>query len=103
MAFYRDVVGLPFLFQAGPNLAFFQCGEVRLMLDTPEDQRFAGQASVIYYKVDDLDAAFGAIRGRGAEVESEPHMVAKMPDHELWMAFFKDSEDNFFAVMCEKR
>ena len=102
VAFYRDVVGLPFLFQAGPNLAFFQCGEVRLMLDIPEDERFAGQASVIYYRVADIDSAFEAIKERGAVVESEPHMIAKMPDHELWMAFFKDSEDNFFALMCEK-
>jgi len=54
VAFYRDVVGLPFLFQASPNLAFFQCGDVRLMIDIPEDERFAGKASVIYYKVDDL-------------------------------------------------
>ena len=103
VAFYRDVVGLPFLFQAGPSLAFFQCGEVRLMLDIPEDERFAGQASVIYYRVADIDSAFGAIKERGAPVESAPHMIAKMPDHELWMAFFKDSEDNFFALMCEKR
>jgi methylmalonyl-CoA/ethylmalonyl-CoA epimerase len=103
VAFYRDVIGLPFLFQPGPNLAFFQCGDVRLMLDIPEDERFAGQASVIYYKVDDIESAYAAIKERGAEVEGEPHMIAKMPDHELWMAFFKDSEDNFFALMSEKR
>ncbi len=103
VAFYRDVVGLPFLFQAGPNLAFFACADVRLMLDIPEDDRFAGKASVIYYKVADLNAAFTDIKGRGAEVESEPHLIAKMPDHELWMAFFKDTEGNFFALMSEVR
>lgn len=103
VAFYRDVVGLPFLFQAGPNLAFFSCGDVRLMLDIPEDDRFAGKASVIYYKVDDIEAAFDGMVARGAEVEGEPHLVAKMPDHELWMAFFKDTEGNFFALMCEVR
>jgi methylmalonyl-CoA/ethylmalonyl-CoA epimerase len=103
VAFYRDVLGLPLLFEAGPNLAFFDCGGVRLMLDIPEDERFAGHASVIYYSVADIDAAFSDIRQRGAEVEAEPHMIAKMPDHELWMAFFKDTEGNFFALMCEKR
>ena len=103
VAFYRDVVGLPFLFQAGPNLAFFQCGDVRIMLDIPEDERFAGKASVLYYRVADIQAAFEDIRSRGAEVEGEPHMVAKMPDHELWMAFFKDTEGNFFALMSEVR
>lgn len=103
ISFYRDVVGLPFLFQAGPNLAFFQCGDVRLMLDIPEDQRFAGKASVIYYRVADLQPAFAGIKERGAEVESEPHLIAKMPDHELWMAFFKDTEGNFFALMSEVR
>jgi methylmalonyl-CoA/ethylmalonyl-CoA epimerase len=103
VAFYRDVVGLPFLFQAGPNLAFFQCGDVRIMLDIPEDERFAGKASVLYYRVADIQAAFEDIRSRGAEVEGEPHMIAKMPDHELWMAFFKDTEGNFFALMSELR
>jgi len=103
VAFYRDVAGLPYLFQAGPNIAFFECGGVRLMLDIPEDERFAGRASVIYYRVDDLDAVFGAIKQRGAEVEAEPHLIAKMPDHELWMAFFKDTEGNFFALMSEVR
>lgn len=103
VAFYRDVVGLPFLFQAGPNLAFFLCGNVRLMLDIPEDKRFEGPASVIYYKIDDLQAAFEELKGRGAEVESEPHLIAKMQDHELWMAFFKDTEGNFFALMSEVR
>ncbi|MEX0781436.1 MAG: VOC family protein [Dehalococcoidia bacterium] len=103
VAFYRDVAGLPFLFQAGPNLAFLQAGDVRLMLDIPEDERFAGKASVIYYKVEDLEGAFDTIKARGAEVESEPHLIAKMPDHELWMAFFKDTEGNFFALMSEVR
>lgn len=103
VAFYRDIVGLPFLFQAGPNLAFFQCGDVRIMLDIPEDERFAGRASVLYYKVADIQAAFEEIRSRGAEVEGEPHMIARMPDHELWMAFFKDTEGNFFALMSEVR
>ena len=103
VAFYRDVVGLPFLFQASPNLAFFQCGDVRLMIDIPEDERFAGKASVIYYKVDDLEGGFDGMKARGAEVESEPHLIAKMPDHELWMAFFKDTEGNFFALMSEVR
>lgn len=103
VAFYRDVVRLPFLFEAGPNLAFFDCGGVRLMLDIPEDERFAGKASVICYKVDDLQTTFAEMKARGAEVESEPHLIAKMPDHELWMGFFRDTEGNFFALMSEVR
>jgi len=102
VAFYRDVLGLPFLFQAG-NLAFFDCGGVRLMLDIAEDERFDHPASCVYYRVDDLAAAFERLKERGAVVESEPHMIAKMPDHELWMAFFRDPDENFFALMSEVR
>jgi methylmalonyl-CoA/ethylmalonyl-CoA epimerase len=103
VAFYRDVVQLPFLFQAGPNLAFFDCGGVRVMLDIPEDQRFKHPASVLYYRVPDLQAAFHGIVTRGAGVHAGPHRIAKMPDHELWMAFLNDTEGNVFALMSEVR
>ena len=103
IAFYRDVVGLKFLFQAPPGLAFFMCGEVRLMLALPEKDQPAKVASVIYYLVDDIRTEYKALRDKGAKAEGEPHLIARMPDHELWMAFFRDPDDNMFALMSEVR
>lgn len=103
MAFYRDVLGLPLLFEAGPGMAFFDCGGARLMLSVAEDERFDHPASVLYYRVADIEQSFAAIRERGGQAEAEPHLVAQMPDHELWMAFFRDSEGNVFALMEERR
>ncbi|HEX9944372.1 MAG TPA: VOC family protein [Thermoanaerobaculia bacterium] len=103
VAFYRDVLGLRFLFQAPPKMAFFDCGGVRLMLGVPEEAEFDHPSSVLYYKVDDIHGAWAALRERGADLRSEPHLVAKMPDHELWLAFFKDSEGNTLALMSEVR
>ena len=102
IAFYRDTLGLRFLFEAAPSMAFFDCGGVRLMLSVAEK---AGQSysSVIYYKVDDIQLAFETIAARGATVERNPHLLAKMPDHDLWMAFFRDSEGNLLALMSEVR
>ncbi len=100
IAFYRDVLGMRFLFQAPPGLGFFDCGGVRLMLDGPAEAQ-AGQSSVIYYKVDDLDAAFERLSDRGVVFEAKPHLIAKLPDHELWMAFFRDPDSNLLALMSE--
>jgi methylmalonyl-CoA/ethylmalonyl-CoA epimerase len=98
-AFYREVLGIPFLFSAGPALAFFQIGEVRLMLTVPEGE-FTG-TSTLYWKVADIAAALDGIRTQ-AELIDEPHMIADMGDHELWMAFFRDSEGNPMAFMEER-
>lgn len=102
-AFYRDVLGLRLLFQVPPKMAFFDCGGVRLMLSLPEKEEYDHPGSILYYKVDDIRAVHETIRGKGAEVLGEPHLVAKMPDHELWMAFLKDSEGNTLALMSEER
>jgi methylmalonyl-CoA/ethylmalonyl-CoA epimerase len=102
VAFYRDVLGMRFLFQAPPGLGFFDCGGVRLMLDSPAKDK-AGNASVIYYKVDDLNLAFTTLSKRGVNFDAEPHLIAKMPDHELWMAFFRDPDHNLLALMSELR
>jgi len=102
-AFYRDVLGLRHLFDAGPNLAFFQCGGIRLMLSPPSKPEFDNPGSIIYYKVKDLAATHAAMAGRGAAFEQPPHLVANMPDHELWMAFLRDSEGNLLALMEERR
>ncbi len=101
IAFYRDTLGMRLLFQAPPKMAFFDCGGIRLMLSLPEVPEFDHPASILYYKVDDIHAAHAALRERGADIRSEPHLVAKMPDHELWMAFLKDSEGNTLALMSE--
>ena len=102
VAFYRDVLGMRFLFQAPPGLGFFDCGGVRLMLDGPA-QAQAGSGSVIYYKVDDLQSAFATLSARGVAFEAAPHLVARMPDHELWMAFLRDPDRNLLALMSEVR
>jgi methylmalonyl-CoA/ethylmalonyl-CoA epimerase len=102
VAFYRDVLGMRFLFQAPPGLGFFDCGGVRLMLDAPA-AALAGQGSVVYYRVADIRDAFATLAGRGVVFEADPHLIARMPDHELWMAFFRDPDSNLLALMSEVR
>lgn len=103
VVFYRDVLGMKFLFQASPKLAFFDCGGIRLMLDVPEEAELDHPSSILYYKVDDIQGTWAALRDRGVDFRSEPHLIARMPDHELWMAFFRDSEGNTLALMSEVR
>jgi len=98
--FYRDVLGLPHLFDAPPGLSFFQCGAVRLMLSRAEGD--ATGTSALYFQVSDIEHAAQRLSLRGATV-GEPHKIAKMPDHELWLAEFRDSEGNVMALMEEKR
>ena len=100
-AFYRDSLGLKFLFEA-PNLAFFDCGGIRLMLTPPEPDG-ATHSSVVYYKVPDIRQAHQVLSGRGVAFVGQPHLIAKMPDHDLWMAFFKDPDGNVLALMSEVR
>ena len=100
VAFYRDTLGMQFLFQV-PNMAFFDCSGIRLMLGLPESPEEAGPASIIYFKVADIQATFEAFEQRGTNFIAAPHLVADMPDHELWMAFFQDSEANTLALMSE--
>src|ERR687897_435303 len=100
--FYGDVLGLRFLFQAPPGLAFFDCGGVRLMIEVPPDKEFDHPGSILYFKVDDIHRAYEDLRERGVEFRDEPHLIAKLPDHELWMAFFRDGEGNTLALMHEK-
>jgi methylmalonyl-CoA/ethylmalonyl-CoA epimerase len=101
-AFYRDILNMRFLF-AYPGLAFFDCGGVRLMLSRTEDPKLDHHSSILYYRVADIEAAHAALMGRGVRFEQGPHLVARMPDHELWLADFYDSEDNLLALMTEKR
>ncbi|HEX4140095.1 MAG TPA: VOC family protein [Candidatus Methylacidiphilales bacterium] len=101
-AFYRDVLGLKFLFAAG-QLAFFDCGGVRLMLDKAEDPEFVHPSSILYFSVAEIQAAHRRLVDAGVAIVSEPRMIAAMADHDLWMSFFRDTEDNVMALMCEVR
>ncbi len=100
-AFYQDMLGLKLLFKAPPGLAFFDCGGVRLMLDRAEKPEFDHPSSVLYFAVPDIQAAFGKLKQSGVHFEDEPHMIARMPTHDLWMTFFRDSERNLLALMSE--
>lgn len=102
VTFYRDTLDLPFLFRAG-NLAFFQCGETRLMIDGAAEAEFRHPGSILYFLVPDIKAAHAQMKARGADFRDEPHMIARMPDHELWMTFFNDGEGNTLALMSEVR
>jgi methylmalonyl-CoA/ethylmalonyl-CoA epimerase len=100
--FYRDAVGLRFLFAAGPSLAFLDLGGVRLMLSAPEGEFTAGSSTVLYLRVADITTAHGSLRERGVMFVDEPHLVAPMPDHDLWMCFFRDPDGHTLALMCER-
>jgi methylmalonyl-CoA/ethylmalonyl-CoA epimerase len=99
-AFYRDQLGLPLLFTF-PGLAFFRCGEVRLMLSRPEKPEFDHPGSILYYKVADVTATYQSLKERGVAFVDQPHVVHKAANYELWMAFFNDSEGNHAAIMGE--
>jgi predicted enzyme related to lactoylglutathione lyase len=98
--FYRDTLGMQFLF-AAPKLAFFDCSGIRLMLGVPEKPELDHPGSIIYYKVADIQAAFDTLTARGVSFEDKPHLIAKLEYHELWMTFFRDSEGNTLALMSE--
>jgi methylmalonyl-CoA/ethylmalonyl-CoA epimerase len=97
--FYRDKLGLKFLFKA-QNMAFFDCGGIRLLLGLPEAHGETYR-SIIYYKVDDIQAATAELKSRGVVFEREPGLVARMPDHDLWMAVFRDPDQNALELMSE--
>lgn len=103
VAFYRDKLGIRFLFKAPPQMAFFDAGGIRLLVGTAEKPELRHPSSILYFKVPDIAAAHQTLRSRGVKFISEPHMVAKLPDHELWLADFYDSEDNIHALMSEVR
>lgn len=101
VTFYRDTLGLTFLFQAPPNLAFFDCAGVRLMLATPDKPEFDHPSSIIYFRVEDIRGAHQDLATQGVAFEGEPLMVHKADNHELWLASFRDTEGNLLALMSE--
>ena len=98
--FYRDTLGMSFLFQV-PQMAFFDCGGIRVMLGVPEHPTFDHPASVIYYQVDDIQAAHRELETRGVAVMTAPHLVAKLERVDLWLSNYHDSEGNILALMSE--
>ena len=99
-AFYRDVLSIPFLFEV-PRMAFFDLSGVRLMLGEPEGKEADHPGSILYFDVPDLRSAHAELSSRGVAFDSAPHLIADLGDRELWMAFFKDSEQNQLALMSE--
>jgi len=100
--FYRDTLGLPLLFRFG-NLAFFDCAGVRLMLEGGHESTGKREQFCVYFRVSGIEAVAAALRLRQVYFEREPQLVAKMPDHELWIAFMHDPDGNLLALMEEKR
>jgi catechol 2,3-dioxygenase-like lactoylglutathione lyase family enzyme len=103
IAFYRDAVGLRFLFAPAPTMAFLMIGDVRLMLSAPEGDFAPGGSTVLYLRVADIDAEHEALVARGVAFIDAPHLVARMSDHELWMCFFRDPDGHTLALMSERR
>src|SRR5258707_463309 len=99
-AFYRDVLVLPLLFTV-PNLAFFDCAGVRLMLSRAETPEFDHASSILYFRVPDLDAAYQKLVERGAQIYAPPRLIAPMPTYDLWMAAFRDTQGNLHQLMSE--
>jgi len=102
VGFYRDKLGLKLLYEF-PGLAFFDCGGVRLMMSRAEKPEFDHPASIIYYRVSDIQDASRALVAAGVPLEHEPRVIAEMPDHDLWMSFVRDSEGNVVGLMSEVR
>jgi methylmalonyl-CoA/ethylmalonyl-CoA epimerase len=100
--FYHDVLRLPLAFQT-ETMAFFMAGAVRLMLAVPESPEFDHPSSVLYFAVPDIRAAYQALAERGVRFPQPPQRVAVLSTGELWMAFFRDSENNVLALMSEQR
>jgi predicted enzyme related to lactoylglutathione lyase len=98
VSFYRDTLRMKFLFQV-TGMALFDCSGVRLLLDEVED--WAHPSSILYYQVDDIEGTYQALNQAGVSFKEKPHLVAEMPDHDLWMAFFEDPSGNILALMSE--
>ncbi|MBI4819639.1 MAG: VOC family protein [Deltaproteobacteria bacterium] len=103
LRFYRDLLGLEHLFDAGPSLAFLRAGDVRLMLSTPQGHGAVGANSVLYFRVENVEFRWAELVEKGATAERPPQLTARMPDHELWIGFVKDPDGNLVGLMEEKR
>ena len=103
LGFYRDILGLDFLFSPGAQLAFLKAGEVRIMLSTPQGAGKVGSNSILYFKTSNIETTHAEIVAKGATNERSPQLAAKMPDHELWISFIRDPDNNLVGLMEERR
>jgi methylmalonyl-CoA/ethylmalonyl-CoA epimerase len=100
-AFYRDTLGLKFLFSAPPQMSFFQAGNVRLLIGVPEAGQPRQRGSMVYFRVADIHAVFRTLEQRGVRFGSSPHLVHRTPTTELWLTEFRDPDGNGLALMSE--
>ncbi|HEX4052253.1 MAG TPA: VOC family protein [Steroidobacteraceae bacterium] len=103
LRYYRDVLGLKFLFSPNENLAFLSAGSIRIMLSTPQGAGKVGANSILYFNVTGIESSYGTLLARGALAERAPQLAAKMADHELWLGFVRDPDGNLVGLMEEKR
>jgi methylmalonyl-CoA/ethylmalonyl-CoA epimerase len=101
VAFYRDTLGLPFLFAAPPQMAFFMCGAVRLLVGVMAADQPAQRGSAIYFRVDDIHGVAAALKAKGVRFRADPHLVHRTPTSELWLSEFTDPDGNLLALMSE--
>ncbi|AOE49929.1 VOC family protein [Kangiella sediminilitoris] len=103
LSFYRDALGLEFLFAPSDDLAFLQSGQTRIMLTSPQGAGQVGKNSILYFNAEDIESCYKDILSKGGSGERQPELAAKMPDHELWIGFLKDPDGNLVGLMEEKR
>jgi methylmalonyl-CoA/ethylmalonyl-CoA epimerase len=101
VVFYRDTLGLKFLFSAGPTLSFFDCSGTMLMFTRAEKPEFEHANNIVYFNVADIQAAHQDLSAKGVAFEEKPKLIATLPTYELWMAFFRDPENNLLALRSE--
>ena len=101
VAFYRDTLGIPFLFAAPPQMAFFDCGGTRLLVGVMPAGETPQRGSAIYFKVSDIQAVFSELKGKGVRFRGEPSVAHRTPAYELWLAPFTDPDGNQLALMSE--
>jgi predicted enzyme related to lactoylglutathione lyase len=99
--FYRDALGMKHLFSVPPKMSFFDCDGVRLMLSLPDKPEFDHPSSILYFKVDDIQSAAAKLQERGVAFEEQPGFVANMGTYDLWIGFFRDSEQNILGLLSE--
>jgi len=102
VVFYKETLGLKQLFTVPGRMSFFDCGGIRLMLAIPERPDLDHPSSILYFKVQDIEEVHEVLASRGVHFETKPMLVAPMATHDLWLAEFRDSENNVLALMCEK-
>jgi methylmalonyl-CoA/ethylmalonyl-CoA epimerase len=101
IAFYRDTLGLRFLFSAPPQMSFFQSGNVRLLVGVPEGDQPRRRGATVYFQVADIHAVFDTLAQRGVEFAATPHVVHRTATTELWLTEFRDPDGNHLALMSE--